>query len=332
MSINRTRVLITIDTEFSIGGYFLNKDNKPVPADRHIYCKINGKDYGINLIMDMLDKYNFKGVFFVETEARFYFGEKEIINIIQNIKARGHEVQLHIHPNYNSFYKGRTVSDDMRRYSVEDQTNIITDALTFLSSNEFNDILAYRSGSFYSNLNTIKALQNNGIKYSSNYNLAYRNCDYIAKYQNRNDIFCIEGVFEVPITCYKETPIRKEWNSLQVSATSYKEFIKALDHYYQQHYQLINIITHSFEFVKPYDVQYTRISPKQYLIKRFDKICNFLACHPDKYEIITYEELDKLINNNEVHTTKESSHFYNSSFLDTSKRYIENYVCHRLIS
>ncbi len=326
MSLNKTRILITIDTEFSIGGYFKDMKNKPVPSNKHVYCKIGGKDYGINLIMDILDKYELKGVFFVETESRFYFGENEVLGIINNIINRGHEVQLHIHPNFRSFINGQRRPDDLRKYSLEEQSNIIREALKFLLSCRINKILAYRSGGFYSDLNTIKALQNNGIQYSSNYNLAYRNCNYIKSNQPKYDIFCIEEVFEIPITCYKEFRIRREWNSFQISAASYKEIKEAMYHYYNQQVNIITFIIHSFEFIKPYDIQFSRITPQHFLIKRFDKICKHLANNPDKYEVITFKDLDNLVKNMKINIREKKVDFYKSSAVKTLNRYIENYT------
>ena len=326
MDNHKTKILITVDTEFSIGGHFKNKKLKPVPADRHIYCKINKKDYGINLIMDILERYNHKGVFFVETESRFYFGQEAIFTIIEDIKDRGHEVQLHAHPNYRSFINEHRMSDDMRKYSLEEQTNIINDALRFLSSYGIENILAFRSGGFYSDLNTIKAIQNNGIKYSSNYNIAYPNCDYVDNNHLKNDIFLIDQVFELPLTCYRQFPLRKTWNSFQISATSYAEFKAALNHYYNQQIQLITILTHSFEFVRPNDIQFSTIAPKRLLIRRFDNICNFLARHVDKFEVITYKQLDNLIRNNTLTLRSQLTDFYQSPFSKTSCRYLENMI------
>lgn len=326
---HRTKILITVDTEFSIGGHFKNKRLKPVPADRHVYCKIDGKDYGINLIMDILEKYDHKGVFFVETESRFYFGEQEIISIIRQIRSRGHEVQLHIHPNYDSFIREQKVTDDMRRYSVKEQREIIKDALTFLSSHGIEDILAYRSGGFYSNLSTIEAIQYNKIRYSSNYNLAYRNCNYINTYPQKNDIFRVKGVLEVPITCYQECPIRKQWNNFQISAASYEEVKEALCHYNRQRVEVVTFITHSFEFVQPHDIQFSKITPRHLLIKRFEAICRYLAKDSAKYQVLTYRELDNLIKDNKIHISKTPINFYKSPFLKTIRRYFENYVLSR---
>ena len=106
---HRTSVLITIDTEFSLGGYLANPDNKPVPADKCIYCRIGESVYGISFIMDILETNGLKGVFFLESESRFYFGEDVLVNIMAQIQQRGHEVQLHIHPPGEPLSKMRSV-------------------------------------------------------------------------------------------------------------------------------------------------------------------------------------------------------------------------------
>ena len=327
---HKTKTLITIDTEFSIGGHFENNNLKPVSAERHIYCKIGGKEYGINLIMDILERYSHRGVFFVETEARFYFGEREILNIIESILNRGHEVQLHVHPNFDSFLRKKRLPDDMRTYSIDEQVNIIGDALAFLSSYGIDSILAYRCGGFYCNLDTIEALRRNNIRYSSNYNIAFPNCDYVRKFRLRNDIFCIAGVFEVPITCYREFPIRKRWNSLQVGAASFEEIEKSMFHYFCQGVKVVTIITHPFEFVRSGDLQYSKMSPKRFVAKRFENICRFLATNTDKYEVITYNDLDNLIKMKKIAPEEKVIEFYKSSMLNTLKRYFENVIFTRL--
>ena len=325
MNKHKTRVLITIDTEVSIGGYFRNRDLKPVPADRHIYCKIKGRDYGINLIMDILDRYQLKGVFFVETEARHYFGNEEISGIIRNIKERGHEIQLHIHPNYRTFIHGRRLPDDMGRFSVEEQTSIIKEAYQFLCRYSDTRVLAYRAGNLFCNLDTIKALKNNGIRFSSNYNLAYPNCSYIQGEQPRNDIFCIEGVIEVPITCYKEARIRKEWNSFQVSAMSFDEFKEGMRFYNHIGTNVICLLAHSFEFVKSNNPQFNKLRPNNFMIRRFANMCRHLEEKNRSYEVITFGELDK--NGRPMIDMEESlGGFYKSPIRKTVTRYFENVV------
>ncbi len=320
----KTNVLLTIDVEFSIGGHFQFPTNKPVPADRIIYCKINGKEYGINLIMDILDDYGMKGIFFVETESRFYFGESVVADIANHIQSRGHEVQLHTHPNFRTFIDGKVKLDDMRKYSLSEQTQIINDGRTFLQTHGINNISAHRSGGFHSNQDTIEAQVNSGLKFSSNYNIAYPNCSYIERYPCRNDIFQVDKIIEVPVTCYKEFKMHKEWNCFQLSAASFSEIKEALNFYHDNGTQVITFLTHSFEFVEKGNVQYANSRPLKYLIKRFSNICNYLEKNQDKFEVVTFADLEKNMDSEQFEFCQSTSAYCKSSFVDTSFRYLEN--------
>ena len=321
----KTKVLITIDTEFSMGGYFRDHKYKPVPADRIIYCKIAGKEYGINLIMDILEEFDLKGNFFVETEARFYFGDDVIAEIINDIRSRGHEIHLHIHPTFRSFINNSKMLDDMRQYSLDQQTKMISDALRFLFETNITRVFAYRSGGFYGNMDTIRAAQLNGIPFSSNYNLAVPNCRYIEEFPLRNDIFHIRSGWEIPITCYKEIPVRKAWNPFQICAASFREIRRALEYYYRLGLGVITFITHSFEFVKAHDIQYRSVSPRALLIRRFQCICSYLNQNADKYEVITFGDLYQMVSEKEIEVGEKTGNcFYRSSLFNTVERYVEN--------
>jgi peptidoglycan/xylan/chitin deacetylase (PgdA/CDA1 family) len=328
----KTNVLITIDTEHSMGGYFDDQSRKPVPAGRIIWCRIGEKEYGINLIMDILDRYAFKGVFFVEVESRFYFGDQAIAEIIDHIQNRGHEVQLHTHPNYRTFKEKKTTRDDFRRYSRDEQTQIISEARQFMRENGVGNILAHRCGGFYSNQDTLAALQANGIRYSSNYNLAYPNCDYIQTLPLINDIHALNGGYEVPVTSYQEPEIRKKWNSLQLSAASYAEMTSVLDYAERHNTQVLTFLTHSFEFVRARDRQYQSVRPLHFLIRRFENFCRYLADNSDRFQVVTFTALDQLIMANPPQTKPNEVQFYKSTFLQTALRYLENakgkiYLC-----
>lgn len=320
----KTGFVFTIDTEFSLGGYFKNNNDKPVPAEKIIWCKIGNEEYGINLIMDILDQYDLKGVFFMETESRFYFGEQIIIDIIKHIRSRGHEVQLHIHPTFRSFIKGEKLPDDLRKYSYDEQVKIILEALVFLGKYSINDIIAYRSGGFYSNNDTLKAIEQNNLFFASNYNLSFPNCDYINDHPQKNDLFQINNIYELPITCFKEPPIRKRYNSFQLEAASFKEIQSALSFYGKHKINLITYILHSFEFVKRSDHQFNQIKPQKFLIRRFKNICKFLADHKDEFQVFTFNELKIYLESNSEITTKSSHTLYKSGFFSTVLRYWEN--------
>ena len=47
-------VYFTVDTEASMGGAWSDPDRRPLKADRHIFCRIDGRDHGIGFITDAL--------------------------------------------------------------------------------------------------------------------------------------------------------------------------------------------------------------------------------------------------------------------------------------
>jgi len=104
-------VFITVDTEHSIGGAFMRKDARPVGNDRRVWGRIGTKVYGIPLIMDIADSFGLKLTFFVEVLNKYFFGENESREVCEYILKRGHDVQLHLHPNYLNF----TLKDPRQR-------------------------------------------------------------------------------------------------------------------------------------------------------------------------------------------------------------------------
>ena len=315
----RTSVLITIDTEFSLGGYLANPENKPVPADKCIYCRIGESDYGISFIMDILDANGLKGVFFLESESRFYFGEDLLIDIMTQIQKRGHEVQLHIHPAWRTFINQKECSDDLRDYSLDEQKDIIHEALDFFNKHSAQKITAFRSGSFFSNQDTLASVASNNLKFVSNYNISYPNCDYIGRYEGHNDVFELDdGLFEFPLTNYREFPIRKSHNSFQISAASFNEMKKALCFYHDKNMQFCTFLTHSFEFIYRSDYQYSHMSPADALIRRFRRLCEYLGQNIDRFQVIGFNDIDNIETGNSRHV------FYKSGVVNTVSRYLEN--------
>ena len=92
-------ILLTVDTEASMHA------GKPLPVSKMVYGEVNGDFYGISRIMSICDKYGFKATFFVSVLEYLHYGQDEIKKIYETIHERGHDVQLHIHPNWK--YKDR---------------------------------------------------------------------------------------------------------------------------------------------------------------------------------------------------------------------------------
>src|SRR6478609_6242763 len=93
-------VFITVDTEV----WPLLPDWREAgltrDIDRDIYGNTPSGSYGISYQMDVLDRHGLKGVFFVEPLFAEVAGRDRLRAIVAEIQGRGHEVQVHIHPEW----------------------------------------------------------------------------------------------------------------------------------------------------------------------------------------------------------------------------------------
>ncbi|EAK3452758.1 hypothetical protein FC305_09735, partial [Campylobacter jejuni] len=178
--IRSTKYYITIDTEQHV---------KNVPF------ALTGegleKECGIYLIMDILEKYNLKGVFFVNIyEHRNFNGIIE--KIVKDINDRGHEVGLHYHANVSSKWQ-----KNFPDYSLEEQTEILKYGRDFI----FNIIkkypVSFRGGGYQINMNTFKALEYSGFKYDSSAFVSYKQ-DMI--YKSINKVVQYGNIIEFPVS------------------------------------------------------------------------------------------------------------------------------------
>ena len=241
------KIFITIDVETSIGGAFAKPDKlRPVGADKRIYGQIGKREFGIPLIIDILNKHNLKATFFVEPFCSFYFGEKIIKEICHYILNRGHDVQLHLHPNYQIFKcpdwqerakRKELFPDIIARYTLDEQINLIKQGKKILEKYGIKPI-AFRAGCFGANLNTLMALKENDFLIDSSYNLSFlgKTCfihslhltshlsrftshpslltshispltSYVSRLTYLNDLTLINGIYELPITNYYDFKI-----------------------------------------------------------------------------------------------------------------------------
>src|SRR5262245_53338101 len=93
-------VLFTIDTEISMGGAARDPQLLPVGAKKRIWAEAGAERYGISYFMDVFDEHQMKAVFFFEPVARHVVPERELAEAARYIAERGHDVELHVHPEF----------------------------------------------------------------------------------------------------------------------------------------------------------------------------------------------------------------------------------------
>lgn len=220
-------ILITLDYELFFGSKSGTQENSII--------------YPTKRLVDILDKYNAKATFFVdsgylvkleELRNKFPFLEKEYQKIIDQIKKldkNGHSIQLHIHPHWeDSHYDGDQWVMDTKRYRLHDFNEEEIDDIVFrykkvLTNIVGDKIFAHRAGGWC--IQPFEKLKNafkkhniwldstvfeNGMNNSQTHYFDFRNSPKKTKWNFEDNPLIEEksGFFkEFPISAYKLSPL-----------------------------------------------------------------------------------------------------------------------------
>lgn len=291
-SAERTRVCITIDTEFSIGGAFSDRSKQPV-AEPLVWCNIEGRSEGLGFMLDTFRQYQVQATFFVETLHRHHFRHDPMRPIAQQIHAEGHEVQLHSHPCWTMFQhadwwnrsRGQRVNDDMSKQSVDDAASLIGQGIDTFAEWGLPRPRVYRSGNLHHGENLYRALASSGIPYSSNIGVAIHdsgNADY-RLYSGRHDL---HGVKEFPVLSFADWRIgaKPKVKSLTIAGSSFAETKHLIEQARRDGIPLVVVLTHPFEFVQNRDLAFRQTRRNALTQSRLKKLCQFLHENSDRFD------------------------------------------------
>ncbi len=323
---SKVNVLITVDTEHSIGGAFRNPLLKPVGNNRRIYCKTSKGDFGIPLIMSIARNYGLTLTFFLEIMNKYFFGESESREICELILSKGHDVQLHLHPNYLNFgtdYSfGLKYNDNMHAYTLRKQIDLLSESKKTLESYGAPSPVAFRAGNYGANLNTLSALHHCGFSFDSSYNLAFSNTACKLCHTEINDVQLIKNVYELPVTNFVECTGKKcRYRPLDLNGVSFRQMKNVLNHAVHEGMRFVTIVLHSFSFVRPLDVQYSKIYLYRMVINRFKKLCRFLSENSDRFDVLTFNRIHQI--DYSESEEKIQPMFYKSNIMPNLERYYE---------
>ncbi|WP_028575395.1 hypothetical protein [Desulfonatronovibrio hydrogenovorans] len=287
---DKINVLITIDTEHSIGGAFRDPSLKPVGNDKRIFGRINGKEYGIPLIIDIADDFDIRLTFFVEVLNKHYFGEAETCQVCEYILARGHDVQLHLHPVFLSFRDNNPVPgkkpDNMYAYTFEEQVEILGYGKELLSSYTGYEPVAFRAGNYGADSHTLLALAKTGFVMDSSYNRRYHRAGRMNVGPFFNDIGEINGILEIPVTSFVQKSITDggQVRPMDINGAGFQEMRHVLEQAHASRMSAVTIVMHSFSFIKAFDPQYSKCSIRMNVVKRYTKLCSFLNKNRERFQ------------------------------------------------
>ena len=275
------KVYFTVDVEIWCGGWG-DIDNKFSHSfQSYIYGQTKKKDYGLPYKLKVLNDYGLTGVFFVEPLFSLRFGSAPLKEITGLITEANQQVELHLHTEWADEAKILPLPhitekrQHLRSFTVDEQKTLIGVGKNLLSEAGVNQINAFRAGSFGFNIETLAALRENGIFVDCSYNATLMGLNSgLMPNQVLTKPLIHDGVYEVPMTVFFDRP--GHLRHTQLCACSYRELEGLLWKALEEGRQEFVILSHSFELL---DESHTR--PNPVIIKRFQKICEFLDKNRD---------------------------------------------------
>jgi hypothetical protein len=297
----RTNVYLTVDTEHSMGGAWANPDLRPVPTDRHIYCRIKGKDHGIGWICDELERHRLRATFFSEMFGSLVFGKDDTRAWCQYLLERGQDVQLHTHLNYY-YYAEQTRSgeaaaraDDLANLSSPQRGELLEQACEIFRYSAGYHPKAFRAGNWSANRALIADVARVGIYLDSSLNPVSRENSFPGETFPVNAMQKIDGAWELPLTVLRQTLPEPHLigglRPFDLVSLSAWEIRKALDDAHKAGLAHVVVVLHSFSGVKTKDVQYRNMRPDRVVRGRLRFFLDHLADHQDRFRVSTCGEL-----------------------------------------
>ncbi len=275
-----TRVLLTIDTELK-----WERHAAGLSWEENLALSFDPAGVGISYQLKRLAAFDLKACFFVDPMPALVHGIEPIRRMVEPILAAGQEVQLHIHPSWADPSKPVF---ELVELEEGRQLELIRTARDLLVEAGAPAPIAFRSGSFAADRATLRSLASLGILYDSSHNGSYHPWPSALPLDPRQIAPTMQdGVIEIPVTQFEQHSGKVR--HLQICAVSFGEMKAALKHAADQRHPVTTLVGHSFELATR---DGTRANPM--LVSRFEKLCGFLAAHPEQMATTHFGHLGEL--------------------------------------
>jgi len=171
-------VFVTFDVECSMGGAWSDPNLKPVPPARAVWGQYDGKEFGLRLIVQILEQEGLAATFFVEafTDDQGFPGETE--RICHYLLDHGQDVQLHIHPNHKHYGlklqgKSYPFEDNIADLPSRDQLAMLQEGSDRIERWTGHRPVAFRAGNMGASEATLGQLKEAGILIDSSYSFPF---------------------------------------------------------------------------------------------------------------------------------------------------------------
>lgn len=287
-------VYLTFDIEIWCNGWEDLDGRYPPSFERYVYGRSAKGNYALPKTLEILSRYGLKGVFFVEPLFAARFGIAGLEEIVGLIKSKGHDIQLHLHPEWADeirpliFEGARVKRQHLSFYTLDEQFTLIELGKKLLKEAGGGEAKAFRAGSFAANADTYRALSRCGIHFDSSLNLVHSDSGLDLREEldfSRPQRF--EGVSILPMTIFRDGTGRLR--PAQVGACSFEELRDALASARIAGIEHFVLLSHNFEMMKQ-----GRSEPDSVVVNRFETLCKHLADHCSHFPVATFGGLENV--------------------------------------
>lgn len=261
-----------------------------------IYGKINKKYFGFPQIINICNSFDIKATFFLDVFECKRYGEKSFENICKEMIEKGHDVQLHVHPNRGYDEKRWR----MEEYSLEEQIKIIREGKELIKKWTGEYPVAYRGGGYYSiNKDTITALKKNNIPIDTT--MFYGNPDCKLTF-SKNEVVEKYGIIEAPVTIFKRNlklfgiNINSRYIKTDINWATLDELKFFVREAKKNNIKVMYLFMHSYSLMK-FNNDFSEFQPDY---KNIDKLKAFLKfiSNDKSIEVLTMREFYKMYKEN----------------------------------
>jgi peptidoglycan/xylan/chitin deacetylase (PgdA/CDA1 family) len=277
------QVHVTFDVETWCDGWHQLDERFPAAFERSIVGRSAAGDYALPKTLEILNRHQLKGVFFVESLFAARFGEAYLQRVVGMLRDAGQDVQLHVHPEWADELTPPLVAGgagkrpNLPQYSCSDQVRLIQWARQALESALGQPVTAFRAGNYSVNDDTYRALLQAGIRIDSslNHGMGMHHTGRLRRWRGAEHLGAIAS--------YPITPFRDGFGRIrpaQVGSCGEQEMRQALASAHAAGQEHFVIISHNFEMLRPRSAEVEPV-----VVRRFEALCQYLADHPDLYQV-----------------------------------------------
>lgn len=279
------KVYVTFDIEVWCDGWSDLDGRFPAAFERYYFGRSAAGDYALPKTTEILNRHGLTGVFFVEPLFSARFGSGFLDTVVGLIAGAGHDVQLHLHPEWTDEIRPPILPDVSRKrqhlvhYTLDEQASLIATGRRLLEAAKGGPVDCFRAGSFAANRDTYRALARNGFVLDSSLNAGFDHAG--GTIEGLHDFAgerTIEGVRCFPVSVFRDGFGRLR--AAQVNACSSAELQRALLDAADRGVEHFVIVSHNFDMLKPGSSE-----PDWFVVRRFEALCEFLAKHRPRFQV-----------------------------------------------